>query len=442
VPHIIFETMSVHAATAGEARAPRRLELTGTWLLSGAMAAAGVLAYAFHILAARTLTTSEYGRIAGLWAALFIAVVVLFRPLEQTTSRAVADRLVRGQEARTVLRSVALVYCFLLVAVGAGAALAWGTLTHRLFEGSDFLTAMLVAGIAGYGVQYVARGVLGGLRLFRGLSGIHVGDGAIRFLVALPLVAVASQDVAAAALAAAGLGGALLPLWRCRGEIAALREGSAGDRFDLRSALRFAGPASVIAGSDQLLVNGAPLLVIAGGGNDATKTAAVVFAATMLVRVPVFLFSGVAGSILPNLARLNAADDHRRFTNTVTRVCVVFAGATIAIVAGAAAFGPAAMRLLYGPAYTAPATDLALLGLGAGCYLASATISQALLALARATTGAVVWAFSAAVFVGVQSSAPGDELHRVSLGIAIGMAVNAVLLGVVFARRVRNAGAS
>ena len=78
------------------------------------------------------------------------------------------------------------------------------------------MTAMLVVGIAGYGIQYIGRGILGGLRRFRGLSAIHVTDGTIRFLVALPLLAVASPDIAAVALAAAGIGGAIPPLWRCR----------------------------------------------------------------------------------------------------------------------------------------------------------------------------------------------------------------------------------
>ena len=79
------------------------------------MAGAGLLAYAFHILAARTLTTSEYGQVAAFWAALFIVVVVLFRPLEQTTARSIADRLERGEEGASVLRSVLLVYVCLLV---------------------------------------------------------------------------------------------------------------------------------------------------------------------------------------------------------------------------------------------------------------------------------------------------------------------------------------
>jgi O-antigen/teichoic acid export membrane protein len=410
--------VSAHAA-AVERDAPRArsLELTGTWLLSGAMAGAGILAYAFHILAARTLTTSEYGQIAAFWAALFITVVVLFRPLEQTTARSVADRLARGQEGWTVLCSVVLVYACLVGVIAVAGLLAWGVLTRELFDGSNFMTAMLLVGVAGYGVQYVGRGILGGLRRFHALSGIHLGDGVIRLALALPLVALASKDLAAAALAAAGIGGAVVPLWRSRSAISALRLGAVEDHFHLRSTLRFAGPASVMAGADQLLVNGAPLLVIAGGGT--TTQAAVVFAATMLVRVPVFVFSGVAGSLLPNLARLNAAADHARFAHTVRRVCLTFAVATVAMAVGAAVLGPTALRVVYGPKYVASYEDMAL--------------------LARATTGAVAWATAAGVFVIVYVASAGTQLDRVALGIAVGMALNAFLLTLGFARVVRHA---
>jgi O-antigen/teichoic acid export membrane protein len=392
-----------------------------------------VLAYAFHILAARTLTTSEYGQIAALWAALFITVVVLFRPLEQTTARSVADRLARGEEAASVLRSVGAVFCCVLVAVGVGAVLAWGTLTRSLFDGTDFLTTMLVLGVAGYGVQYLGRGILGGLRRFRGLSGIHVGDGSIRLLAALPLVAVASKEVAAAALAVAGIGGAIVPLWRSRREVAALGEGVSLEPFHFGAAFRFAAPASVIAAADQLLVNGAPLLVIASGGRDASKAAAVVFAATMLVRIPVFLFSGVAGTLLPNFTRLQVERDHGHVTRAVARVCLLFVGVTVVIVAVAAAAGPLGMRVVYGPDYRAGAADLALLGLGAGSYLAAATISQALLARADGWRAAAAWAASAALFVLVYLASHGSELHRVALAVGTALVANSILLAAVLA---------
>ena len=65
------------AVATGEKRA-----LDGAWMLSLSTAVSGGLAYAFHVLAARSLGSADYGRIAVLWAAMFLLVVVLFRPLE------------------------------------------------------------------------------------------------------------------------------------------------------------------------------------------------------------------------------------------------------------------------------------------------------------------------------------------------------------------------
>src|SRR5262249_61923395 len=97
---MIFDMSAQAATTLGrDGRRAHRLELAGTGLLSAAMATAGVLAYAFQILAARTLPTSEDGQIGALWAGLFIAVGGLFPPLGPTTSRAGADPLPRRGRA-------------------------------------------------------------------------------------------------------------------------------------------------------------------------------------------------------------------------------------------------------------------------------------------------------------------------------------------------------
>src|SRR5712691_5468517 len=121
--------MSTQAVTIARpaARAERRL-LAGAWLLSAGMLASGVLTYVFHVLAARSLGPAAYGQIAVLWAAMFIAAIMIFRPLEQTTSRALADRRVRGEEVGTVLRSVTWMGAIAFAALGAGAALFWGRL--------------------------------------------------------------------------------------------------------------------------------------------------------------------------------------------------------------------------------------------------------------------------------------------------------------------------
>ena len=96
-------TLATVACGRGAPRPQRRgAALGGAWLLPAATIVSGVLTYAFHIVAARNLGPAAYGQIAVLWGAMFLIAIVLFRPVEQTTSRAVADRLARGEEVRWV----------------------------------------------------------------------------------------------------------------------------------------------------------------------------------------------------------------------------------------------------------------------------------------------------------------------------------------------------
>jgi O-antigen/teichoic acid export membrane protein len=199
----------------------------------------------------------------------------------------------------------------------------------------------------------------------------------------------------------------------------------------------FALPATVIAAADQVLVNGGPLLVMLGGGADASKSAGLVFAATMLVRIPVFVFQGLASSLLPNLTRLHAADETARFRRAVAGAVATLAACTVVIVAGAAAFGPEGMRLVYGPEYVVDRIDLALLGLGVGFYMATATFSQALLALDRGRGAAAVWTAGAVGFLVLYAVLPGGTLLRVAASFAMATAATMLLLGLGLARSVR-----
>ena len=424
------------SAEAAVLRAPvsraRRHAFAGAGLVSAATLGAGLLIYAFHVLAARRLGPEAYGQIAVLWAGLFLTVIVLFRPMEQTTSRAMADRLARGEEAGTVLRAVAGLAAGTLLVLALCLALAWNVVTDRLFLGNDGMTAMLLTGIVFYGGAYVVRGLLAGTGWFAGYGLGLVADSVVRLLVAAPLVLFASQHLAAAAIAVAGLGGLVVPLLvgrrRLRKELAGSNESS----FRLGSALGFAMPAGAVAGADQVLVNGGPLLVMLGGGSDASKAAGVIFAATMLVRVPVYLFQGLAASLLPNLTRLQAVDRPIRFRRAVQHtVRLLFAGGVV-IVAGAAVAGPEGMRLLYGDDFTAGRLELVLLAAGVAFYLGAATFSQALLALGAPGRTAIGWTAAAALFVVVYTCAPGEPIVRIAVAFvaaaACGLAVTAALL--------------
>ncbi len=424
-------------ALPGARTLERSRTLDGAWLLSGATVGSGVLAYAYHVLAARSLGPEGYGLVAVLWAALFLAVVVLFRPLEQTTSRAFADRLARGEEVRTVLRAVALMYVGLCVLVLAGGAMAWSLLRDRLFLGDSLFVGALLAGTVVYGAAYVLRGVCGGSRWFNGYAVHLLADGGARLAVAAPLVFIASRDLAAAAAAAAAVGGLVVPVIVGRRLLRTVLAERDGPRFHSRTAVAFALPATVIAAADQVLVNGGPLLVMLGGGRDAGKVAGVVFAATMLVRVPVFVFQGLATSLLSNLTSLHAAAETALFRRAVVQASTGLAVCTALIVVGAAALGPEAMQLVYGPDYVVGRLELALLGVGVGCYMATATFSQALLALDRGRIAAAGWVASAAAFLVLYAVLPGEALMRVAVAFALATAAAVVLLALALSSRVR-----
>jgi O-antigen/teichoic acid export membrane protein len=410
--------------------------LGGSGVLSAAVLASGLLAYVFQVLCARTLGADAFGQIAVLWAMLFLVTVILFRPLEQTLSRALADRMTRGEEVRTVIRAVAGLAAVVALSLVAVFAFAWDVVTDRLFLGNDVLTAVLVFGVVFFGVSYLARGMFGGSRWFAGYGLVLVVDGVSRLLIAAPLVVVASVDLAAVALACGAVLGTLVALVVGRRVVArALGERDNGTRFRLGSALRFAAPAGLIAGADQLLVNGAPILVMLEGGEDASRAAGVVFAATMLVRVPVYLFQGLAASLLPNLTRMQATSGTTDLRRAVSRTVALLLAVGVASVLAAAAVGPSAMQLLFGADYEAGRLALALLGAGVGFYLGAATISQALLALDCGARAAIAWVASATLFVTLFIGLPGSDLGRVSAAFAIATLVCLVGLVIALGRR-------
>jgi O-antigen/teichoic acid export membrane protein len=409
--------------------APRAARtLSGAGLLSGATLLSGLLTYAFHALAARSLGPTEYGRIAVLWAALFLAAVVLWRPLEQTLSRTLADRLARGGEGWSAVRAVVLVAAGMCAGAVAALALAWEPVTNRLFLGNDVMTMSLLAGVVFYAGAYLVRGLAGGSRWFGGYALALLADALARLALGVGIVLYASTDLAAAAVAAAAAAGVLVPLAFGRRRLARSLSGArSGTRFSTSAALAFAGPASVVAIADQVLMNAGPLLVVLAGGHEASAAAGTVFAAMMLVRVPGYLFQGFAGSLLPNLTRLNASDGGR-VRGAVARTATLLVVGGIPIAALAAAFGPEAMKLLYGPEFEVGRDQLAVLGLGGGCYLAAATFAQGLLALDRPGRAAAASAAAAAVFVPVYALVPGAPLTRVAFAFAASAVLQLALL--------------
>jgi O-antigen/teichoic acid export membrane protein len=388
-----------------------------------------VLAYAFNVIAAHSLGPELYGAVGALWGGMFLIAVLLFRPVEQTVSRAVADQVARGIDARPAVRSAAWLALVLTVLAVAGCVAAWEPLTNGLFGGREVLTAALIAGVAGYAASYFARGLVGGVRWFGGYGLLLLADGAIRLVVALPLVFVASPTVAAVAIAAAAGGGAVAPfLSRGRARLRAISAGDEPGSFAVGAAARFALPAAVIAGCEQILLCGGPLLVLIAGGEGAAAAAGVLFAATLLVRAPVFLLQGVQASLLPSLTTFRARGDEERLHRATVKVAVILAGFAAVLAAGALVAGPFAMEVMYGDEFTAGRADLALLCVGIGGFMAAGVFCQAALARSQAWEAARGWGTGAALFVVLELTLSGTAFHRVSLAFAAGSVLAAVLL--------------
>jgi O-antigen/teichoic acid export membrane protein len=421
--------MSARAATldaGGVGRVDRRPALAGAWIVSSAMLMSGLLIYVFHAGAARALGSAAYGQIASLWAAMFLIVIVLFRPLEQVAATAIADRHARGEDAGPVVRSVVVLGLCSLAALVPVALLGWDGITSGVFAGNDAMTAWLLVGIVAYGVAYLSRGIVMGARWFAGYGLGLMADAIARIAIAAPLLFVASLEVAAAAVTIAGLVGAVAPLVAGRKRLSSVFGGATGPTFHPGRALRFSAPASAIAGADQLLVNCSPLLVMVEGGS--AEVAGLVFAATMLVRVPTYVFQGLASSILPNLARLAAGEESHRFRRAAVDTAGILLGAGLLIVAFAAVAGPEALRLVYGPEFEAGRGALVLLGAGVAFYLCATTLSQALLALGSSARASWAWMAAAVLFTILYLTLPGSALERVSAAFAAATLIGLLLL--------------
>jgi O-antigen/teichoic acid export membrane protein len=162
-----------------------------------------------------------------------------------------------------------------------------------------------------------------------------------------------------------------------------------------------------------------------------------VFAATMLVRAPVYVFQGLAAALLPNLTTLYATEGARGLRSQVLRVAGILLALGTVVVLGAAVAGTFAMKVFYGSEFTASRWSLVLLAAGVAVYLAATTFSQALLALDAASRSARAWAIAGIGMVGLYFVLPGSYLMRVSASFAVATAVLGVLLLVAFLDRLR-----
>src|SRR3954452_417098 len=408
----------------------------GAALLSVGIGVTGLITFAYFALASHSLPEDEYGGITLLWAAVFITVSVLYRPVEQLLSRTIADRDARGVHGAEHLRGAATIQIGLGVVFAVVALALRGPLQDELLNGSETLYWILIVAVLAYAVSYFARGYLAGNRRFGLYGGLVFMEASSRFMFAL-LVAVGvaeGQGFVALGIAAAPiLSLVVVPAALARSarrpppDAAKARDET---EFTLARGGGFAAAVLLIMLCEQTFLNAGPLLVKAGDGARGAALAGFAFNVLLIARAPLQLFQAIQTSILPHLTRLSAggeSDPFRRSVNVTLMAIAAFAG-TVALVMLVA--GPFVMKLVFGSDTHYDRLGLVLVSIGMGLYLSAATLNQALLARGRASAACACWAVTAAGFVAfLLAPVTDDRVLQVEVGY-LGAAL--VLFGLLY----------
>jgi O-antigen/teichoic acid export membrane protein len=414
-------------------------------LLATGIGLAGLLTYLYFALASHQLDPTQYGEIVVLWSAAFVAICVLYRPVEQLLSRTLAEREAHGEPIGGTSRVAALIQ----TSVGAVCVLA--TLALReplqddLLSGNETLYWILVATLAAYAAAFFARGFLAGRRRFRDLAALILADSVTRVMFALAVtlgIATGQIAIAVGIAVAPCLCLFVVPIaMRSRpdpppstADVPPHRALTFGKGSD------FAVAVFLIMLSEQIFLSSGPLLVQASLGAAA---AGFIFNVIMLLRAPVFLFQGVALSLLPHLARLRAGmaeDDQGAFGHSI-RVTLVAIGAFTALVCLVVLLaGPELMQIAFGDKFSYDRTGLLLVALAIGPYLAATTLSQAALARGQVRRAAACWIACSIGFLAWYATGAFDEFRRVEVGLVAAAFALSTLLYLLYSSPYPRAG--
>jgi O-antigen/teichoic acid export membrane protein len=396
-------------------------------------------------VASHLLADSDYGDLVVLWAVVFLAVNVLYRPVEQFVSRAVADSAVRGRSGGGHVRAAGLVAAGLALAFVVVAILARGPAVQLLGD-SDPLFLVLLIAVPAYAGSYVLRGLVAGSRHFVLYGTLTLTEALVRLGVVVVVSVAATADLggvaAGIAIAPCASLAVALALFRRR-SVPPGGESSLHVRSAVRDAVGFAVFASVVAASEQVFLNAGSLVVSTREGAAGSALAGFAFNALLIVRAPVQVFQAVQTSLLPHLAGLaagGAAAGFRRSVRLTMATSLAFGLVTAAMML---LVGPDLLGFVFGSEYVYGRGGLAAAAVGMGLYLAAVTLNQAALAAGRARAAAVRWAVAAAIFVGCLFLPGSDDVvAQVEVAFAIGALVLAASMFELFRRLEPVAGES
>lgn len=402
----------------------------GAVIVAAGLVVVGLTSYGFLTVTARHLAPADFSAVAALWFFMYALAGGFFLPLEQETTRAVAQRVLRGERVGPAVTRVALLGAGLLAVMVAVLALARGPVAAHLLGGRSTLVLPLCLALGGMAGLYITRGVLAGTSSFVRYAGQLAGEGVLRLALTVFVLVTTTATVARIGVAVG-----LAPLVMLAITLAVLPRpgGSAvpGRWPEVTQNLGLLLVASVFA---QGMANAGPIVLGILGVDRATVGQ---FAAGFyLVRLPLFFTGALQASLLPRLVDASELGDRRTFDRTLRQLLAVVAGLGVLALTAFALVGPQVVRLLFGASYVVGRVDLVVLALSSVLLLLAALLQSAALATSGHRTVAVAWSASGVTFV-VGCLLPLHPFARVELAYVMASVVVLVLLWVALRKAAR-----
>jgi O-antigen/teichoic acid export membrane protein len=372
----------------------------------------GGAAYAFLALASHELSARQYAPLATFWSLTFLVGPGSFGILERETGRRIAIGLVDAPERRRPLKDIYLFGTLEAVLFAVGLGLGRHEISARLFDGAGWLVLAAALAVPAIGWEFLTFGILAGNRSFRaygivtGMEGVgRLAGGTVLVLVGVTTATDFGFVIAMAPAVAAACG--------VRALRRAERDGAPVEATrGVATMLWLLGAALIQA----FLVNSGPLLVkLLAPDSDAVQTGRFL-SGLVLVRVPLFLYSAAAATLLPALAGAAARQDWKSFRAQLDRLALFMVALAAASGIFSATVGPSVLKLVFGPTYGLDRATLCALSGATSLLLVAATFSIAL-----TSTGAVRYLFGCCMTGLAATFVPILVLHGLFLRVEIGL---------------------
>lgn len=401
----------------------------GPLVLMGGIGALGATTYLFLLLAGQSLGDADYAPLGAMWVLVFLACPAIFFPVEQELSRAIASRRVHGDGARPVVVRAAVIVACTVAGLVVAAVLGRSPLLRLLSDDNSLYLALVIC-LATFAVEYIVRGLLAGSERLAAYGVFITLIGSCRVIVAALLMVTGEPSAGTFGLlvAIAPLAAASITFMVVRtGQL--LQPGSHARWSELTTSLGNLVAASVLS---QVLVNSAPLMVKYNATASEQALSGAFTKATILTRVPLFLFQALQAMMLPRLTRLATEGDKAGFRREFRNMCALVTALGLLATGVAAILGDWALRL-FGSDYPLPRRDLILLSLGNTAFLLALTTAQALVAIRKQSKTVIAWAAGLALF-GALCATDWSVVLRVELALIVGATVSFLAMGALVAR--------